>query len=392
MLPQAQRLLRLAAALALAQANSWSGPRVEVVQGNGLPSFELTFGNGSTQRTPALWLVGGEASLFDRVARFNTSEARSHREQVQADAVGVRIFSAELSFVGYGSSPELLPNGSVAPAAMAFLGRALAQAPDALFIARIRLDLKAPYDPRSRTRPGSVVMQSIANSSDVVADHLASPTRAWAARLGNLTARAMRSLDAAFPGRVLGAQILHGVSYEANYPGAWSAASVEGMPAGIYDHKWPDYSPDAIEDFCRGRSGGCAAPTAAQRNRPTLGNTLITADTAAGANAVAFNRFINVQMAEGIAAVGSAIKEASGGRAFLTTLYGGSLFNGPSYATAGGSAAQTELLGAAGIDGTGNPPLCKHLHPHLISRDGSDQCHSSLRWGLADTAASRSDL
>ena len=92
---------------------------------------------------------------------------------------------------------------------------------------------------------------------------------------------------------------------------------------------WPDYSPDAAADFCSSASrpaGRCVLPTAAERNRPTLGSTIITSDSPGGEASVAFNRFINVQMASGIAAVGDAIKRVSGGKAFVTTLYGGCKF------------------------------------------------------------------
>jgi len=217
----------------------------------------------------------------------------------------------------------------------------MAVVPDSLLLVRIQLDL-APVDLAPANRPawhtaghtaGNVVMQATTNASHTIADWTASPTEAWAARLGVATAAAMTQIDAAFPGRVIGAQILHGVTYEGNYPAAWSAAEVEGLPAGTYDHMWPDYSPDTAAAFCN-RSGGTAAgtsaaaaaaacliPTAADRDNATLGNTLISADTPMGNASIAFNRFINVRMAAGIAAVGDRIKLASGGKAFITTLY-----------------------------------------------------------------------
>ena len=104
------------------------------------------------------------------------------------------------------------------------------------------------------------------------------------------------------------------MTYEGNFPESWSAASVEGLPAGTYDYMWPDYSPDAIEEFCRRGRGGaaagaapCTVPTAAQRDTPTLGNTLLTADTPTGAASIKLNRYMNVAMAEGIAAVGDVL-------------------------------------------------------------------------------------
>jgi hypothetical protein len=344
-------------------AGGWHGPRVEVLQGDGLPTFSFTFdgADDAPQRTPALWLTGGSPSLYDpaKEPRFNESEQHLHAMQIAARSrAGVRVVSAVLSFVGYAASPEIRPDGSLTPRTMTFLRQLLDQVPDSLLLIRIQLDLKPPLE--SGRRPGSVVLQSIRNASHTATDRTASPTKAWAARLGNLTARVMQTLDANFPGKVIGAQILHGVTYEGNYPGAWSAAAVEGKPAGSFDHMWPDYSPDATADYCRSTrspAGECALPTALKRNTPTLGNTLMAADNVAGASSIAFNRFINIQMSSGIAAVGEAIKNVSAGKAFVTTLYGGSLFNGAAYATAGGSSAMTELLGMRGCDAMGNPMI-----------------------------------
>jgi hypothetical protein len=83
-------------------------------------------------------------------------------------------------------------------------------------------------------------------------------------------------------------------------------------------------------DYCSdcARGAACTVPTAAERNVPNFGDTLITADTAVGAAAVDYNRFINLQMARGIASVAAAIKTMSGGKAFVTTVLGGAMFNG----------------------------------------------------------------
>ena len=182
-------------------------------------------------------------------------------------------------------------------------------------------------------------------------------------RLGQRTAAAMAQIDAAFPGRVVGAQILHGVTYEGNYPAAWSAASVEGLPVGSYDNMYPDYSPDTAAAFCSssgsgsgGAAAACIVPTAADRDNATHGNTLISADTPVGNASAAFNRYINIRMAAGIAAVGDSLKLLSGGKAFVTTLYG-ALYNGGSISIASGDAAETELLQMTGVDGIGNPPM-----------------------------------
>ena len=186
------------------------------------------------------------------------------------------------------------------------------------------------------------------------------------ARLGQRTAAAMAQIDAAFPGRVVGAQILHGVTYEGNYPAAWSAASVEGLPVGSYDNMYPDYSPDTAAAFCGSSGSGsgpggaaaasCIVPTAADRDNATHGNTLISADTPVGNASTAFNRYINVRMAAGIAAVGDSLKLLSSGKAFVTTLYG-AIYNGASVSVASGGSAETELLQMTGVDGIGNPPL-----------------------------------
>ena len=100
----------------------------------------------------------------------------------------------------------------------------------------------------------------------------------------------------------------------------------------------------------------CVVPTAAQRDTPNLGNTLLTTDTAAGAASVRLNRYMNVAMAEGIAAVGTALHQASDGKAFTCTLYGAA-YNGASVATTGGGSALTELNSQPGMDGVGNPPM-----------------------------------
>jgi len=131
---------------------------------------------------------------------------------------------------------------------------------------------------------------------------------------------------------------------------------------------YPDYSPDTAAAFCSssgsgsgsGRaaaaSGSCIVPTAADRDNATHGNTLISADTPVGNASAAFNRYINIRMAAGIAAVGDSLKLLSGGKAFVTTLYG-ALYNGGSVSIASGDAAETELLQMTGVDGIGNPPM-----------------------------------
>ena len=162
----------------------------------------------------------------------------------------------------------------------------------------------------------------------MIQDNTSSPTRAWADWVGSTTAKVMAQIDAAFPGRVIGAQLIHGVSSEGNYPADWSSHMEGFKTPNAFGNYWADHSVGAASDFCRKQTpppATCTIPTAMQRNRPTRGSTLVTADTAAGAAVVAYNRFINVQMAAGIASVGAALKRASGGRAFTTTLYGGIL-------------------------------------------------------------------
>lgn len=107
---------------------------------------------------------------------------------------------------------------------MGYLKRMMAVVPDSLLLVRIQLDL-APVNlaPANHSAghtagytaghtAGNVAMQAISNASHMIADWTASPTEAWAARLGLATAAAMTQIDAAFPGRVVGAQILHGVT------------------------------------------------------------------------------------------------------------------------------------------------------------------------------------
>ena len=191
----------------------WRGPAVAVVQGHGLPAFSLVFTNGTKHSTSALWLTGGSPSLWNPVVepKMAGDEARFHREQHIADRNGVRIVSAILSFVGYAATPEIHENGTLTANASGFLRRLLAQDSDSLLLARIRLDLKPPAV--NGTRPGVVFMQSVLNSSHTASDALASPTKAWAARLGSRVASVMVAIDAMFPGRVVGAQILHGVTF-----------------------------------------------------------------------------------------------------------------------------------------------------------------------------------
>ena len=100
----------------------------------------------------------------------------------------------------------------------------------------------------------------------------------------------------------------------------------------------------------------CVVPTAAQRDSPNLGNTLLTTDRTAGAASVRLNRYMNVAMAEGIAAVGNALHQASEGKAFTCTLYGAA-YNGASVAITGGGSALTELNLQPGMDGIGNPSM-----------------------------------
>ena len=204
----------------------------------------------------------------------------------------------------------------------------------------------------------------------MIQDNTSSPTRAWADWVGSTTAKVMAQIDAAFPGRVIGAQLIHGVSSEGNYPADWSSHMEGFKTPNAFGNYWADHSVGAASDFCRKQTpppATCTIPTAMQRNRPTRGSTLVTADTADGAAVVDYNRFINVQMAAGISSVGAALKRASGGRAFTTTLYGG-LLNAAAYATAGGDSAETEMLQLKGIDGIGNPPM---YEPPSRSDDGT---------------------
>ena len=76
----------------------------------------------------------------------------------------------------------------------------------------------------------------------------------------------MAALDEAFPGRVIGAQVLHGVTFEGNYP--WPMIDPAFERNGSW---WPDYSPDAVAEFCGGAIGGgapCAVPSAAECRGP----------------------------------------------------------------------------------------------------------------------------
>jgi hypothetical protein len=352
-------------AMATKTDDAWSGPQVRVVKGDGMPSFSLTNATGHIQKIPALWLVGGNPSLYFS-SQPNKLEGpialeRFSREAKAANMVGVRILSFVLSFVGDNyvvPHPEILANGTLGPGVLTFLKTQLLALPDSLLILRFRLDHTFSKN------TGHVMLQSALNDTDIISDWTASPTQKWAAQMGQAIVKVMKTVDAAFPGRLLGAQTLHGCTYEGNYAGSWYWR-MEGKPAGYGANSYPDYSPDAKAEFCSKWSSStrnpattaaaCIVPTAAQRSIPTLGNTLLTADSSAiAAASIVYERYINVAMAKAIATVGGTIHKASGGKAFVTTLYGGFL-NGP--ITAGGAMALTELNQQPGMDGIGNPSV-----------------------------------
>jgi hypothetical protein len=351
------------------RAASWRGPRVRIVRGQGLPSLALTDAQNVTTLIPALWLTGSTPGEY-APPEFSDKAYKLRRELVQASAAGLRVISTELGCGkccimssnasvlqrrrGHKSKmhpllsrsdapdpgPEILPDGTLSAKAMAFLRGLMIEAPQMYLLPRLRLDCRQgwmnPLYPGLHTLPGidptKVLLQHAFNSSLVIQDNTSSPTRAWAEWVGNTTAKVMAQIDREFPGRVIGAQLIHGVSSEGNYPADWSS-HMEGfkVPNAFYNY-WADHSLGTASDFCRQQSPPptqCVIPSAMERNRPTRGSTLVTADTTTGAAVVDYNRFINVQMASGIASVGAALKRVSGGRAFTTTLYGGNQYNQP---------------------------------------------------------------
>ena len=154
--------MRLLAAVLLsaALADGWSGPRVTLVQGDGLPHFHLEHANSSNSTAPAVWVVGGPPSLYGpHEPRFAPALPRLYREMLTAGAVaGVHVVSAVLTWDGYAGSSSILPNGTLAPGALGFLRALLAHAGDSsLLIVRIRLDLKpASTGPPRFGRPGAI--------------------------------------------------------------------------------------------------------------------------------------------------------------------------------------------------------------------------------------------
>ena len=91
-----------------------------------------------------------------------------------------------------------------------------------------------------------------------------------------------------------------------------------------------DYTPQMEVEFCAnerasGRGGGaCKLATAAERNKPTLGNAMMQWASSAEPAAKAFrmNRFLSERTAQAIAATAAAVKSASGGSALTAAFYG----------------------------------------------------------------------
>ena len=192
-------------------ASNWSGPQVRVTKGDGLPSFSLTNATGHVLKIPALWLVGGNPSFYfpsqPNKLYGPIALERFSREAKAADTIGVRIVSYTLSFVGDNyvvSHPEILPDGTLGPGVLAFLKTQLLALPDSMIILRFRLDHTFSKS------TGHVKLQSVLNDTDIISSWTASPTQKWAAQMGQLIAKVMTTVDAAFPGRLLGAQTLHG--------------------------------------------------------------------------------------------------------------------------------------------------------------------------------------
>ena len=166
-------LLSVAASASLGDPR-WSGPRVRLVKGDGLPSFHLEHSNSSNSTVPALWVCAGPPSLYGpKEPRFVPALPRLYREVKTAGSVaGVHIVAAVVSWVGYASTPEILPNGTLASGVLDFFRALLAQDPSSLLIVRIRLDLTPPSSgPPGYTRPGSVQLQDVHQSLVALGQH-----------------------------------------------------------------------------------------------------------------------------------------------------------------------------------------------------------------------------
>jgi hypothetical protein len=349
--PQFYLLLLHLLAAAQPVSAEWRGPLARVSSATGAPVWSLRFNaSGSTSATseptteelPAVWFTTGAPGLL---AKSNATVARFERELRAAARVGLRITSVVLAFGTSTGGPPDIPGGVPSAETLRFMRRVVTLAPSALFLLRLRLDFDF-LDPTTHG-PGKVVLQGVKNASRTLSDWTNSPTAAWARAAGALAAAAMAALDAVFPGRIIGAQLTHGVSLE------WNLPSIFNSPK--YANMWPDYSAGTMAEFrggCTGRA--CAPPSARQRDTPTVGNTLVTADTAAGAAAVRYSHFINHQMAAAISTVCAAIKRASGGNAWCFAFYGAD-FNSAVFLQESGQGDESGLLQVTAVDGIANP-------------------------------------
>ena len=122
-----------------------------------------------------------------------------------------------------------------------------------------------------------------------------------------------------------------------------------------------DYSPEMEDEFCAPEEGGaqpgCRLPTAAERDTPTFGNSMLQWSTGADPSARSFryNQFISSRIAGAIAGFAAVIKNVTENKAF-TMAYNGYLFDlSDSRLTYSGHLALSALLQCPNLDAIASP-------------------------------------
>ena len=133
------------------------------------------------------------------------------------------------------------------------------------------------------------------------------PSAAWAAEAAAKVQALMCYLDHRFPGKILGLQ-LDGLE-----TGEWFG---EGMGAHGETNMFSDYSESARAEFCNDTHSpaGCELPSAALRDVPTIGNSLLAGN--GPTSAPAFSYWLSHRTVKALATLARAAKAVSGGKAF----------------------------------------------------------------------------
>lgn len=319
------RLLQLlVAAAAAGSACSWTGPSLKLVQtgpGGQFPALELRGpGAGDAPRLiPPFWMNLNNQGSPDVAAIV---------EQItRARDAGVPLLSVQLSD---GQNVPPVSRGT-----KQILSLIRQHHPTASVIVRWYTSERA-----TAAGPWAMGLQNISDPSDAATSYISSPTAEWvASTVANLSA-SLPALDAAFPGMIAGVQIEGGESGEWNLPPADPAGRMVG-----------DYSAGMRAAFCAAEArpgvpspvggGGCALPTAAERDTATLGNAMLQWAGPANASARAFryNRFVSQRTSAAVMALAAMVKNVTAGRS-LTLSFGGYLF----------ALSDTRLTGSGHLD------------------------------------------